>query len=128
MTDIEFELAKERVIRLASKWSSRMGMGWFTIIYIWCREKYQGDQPWETMMSTTTEWAYRKAQISIYLPSLPQSDSEVEAMLVHEFCHILLAPEQQQLDKETCSQYAEAATENVARAILWSSDITREVG
>lgn len=38
-----------------------------------------------------TEWAYRRASISIYPPFWTQTDDEKRDCLKHEFCHIVLS-------------------------------------
>ena len=122
----DYEREKARVERFIEKWASDLGLGWWRVEYRWHDEPCEDDKAGEsTSMQTTSRWEYRWAAIDIYLPScVGAADSEVEHWLVHEYAHVLLSVEQRQLSWKQHGQFGEAATENVARALLW----TREAG
>jgi len=51
---------------------------------------------------TESRWQYMQARIKWYLPSaVRHNNDELEKVLVHELCHVLLSPEQALIDTKT---------------------------
>ena len=88
---------------------------------------------------TESRWQYMQARIKWYLPSAVRHDNDVlEKVLVHELCHVLLAPEQALIDTKTTNdlyhshalgsdadalwernyEHLELATEMVTKAVM----------
>lgn len=123
MTDKEYREQKARIQKLIDKWFKAMGLGWFHVDMVWCRERNK-DSP-DTSAITTTSWQYRNADIQWFLPVIADSDDDfLEGIVVHEFTHILLAPLLMVDKQDDLPLQHEYATECVARAIQW----VREAG
>jgi hypothetical protein len=72
-----------------------------------------------TGAETISRWEYRSATINWYLPSLIRCPpDDLELTVVHEYCHILLAPLECHMKKSGEGEVSEFTTESVARAIL----------
>jgi len=52
---------------------------------------YFKDNQGEAAAKMTTEWNYRRATLSIYPRFWDESEDEQKDILVHEFCHVLVA-------------------------------------
>lgn len=68
-------------------------------------------------------WKYRTATITFYLPKISEhDDDEVEKVVIHELCHVLLSPiSTNMLDQngDYQTQLMEFNTELVTSAMLW---------
>lgn len=79
-------------------WQTRMGLEHFEVRHVFVDRLYD-DEPVVTAI-TECRWQYLTADITWYLPSVARcTDERLEAILVHEYAHILLAPEQEVLDQ-----------------------------
>jgi hypothetical protein len=136
--------AKKRVQKSVDKFEKKLGIGsWWKIKHVFSElpdgatvMPADGLMPTaaRTTACTMTQWQYRTAEITWYLPSVAQiSDKKLDWVTVHEFVHILNAPMATFLfdylrDDEaaveqirTIGQYSrleEFVTENLCRVIM----------
>lgn len=132
----------ERVIDdLAPVWQERMLLGHWSIEHVFLDSYFgdDGEEDFKVTATTESRWQYFQAKIKWYLPSaVRHDDDELERILVHELCHVLLAAEQVLIDARLSSEadreqftnsehaaliernyeHLEHATEMTARAIL----------
>lgn len=132
---------KAHISRLAPKWQKRMNLLHWDIEHVFLDSFYgdDGDEDFKVTAITESRWQYMQAKIKWYLPSaVRHGDKELEKVLVHELCHVLLAPEQALIDTKTHHdithtqmlgseadalwernyEHLELATEMVTRAIM----------
>lgn len=125
MTDKEYREQKKRVQKYIDKWFKVMGLGWFRVDMEWSREP-----DGETGARTYSQWQYRSATITWFLPHLAKYDDDVvEHTVIHEFCHVLLSPlaqTQQDDGNGSGNQINEYATETVASAMEWVREAGRK--
>lgn len=111
---------EKRVLVLVDKWAPLMDLGHFEIANVF-HDDLRGEEADDlesTAAATTTAWEYRSASITWYLPAVAaMTDEGLEQVVVHELCHVLLAPLKEALKANTI-KVEELATENVARAVL----------
>lgn len=135
----------DRVISLVNRkaklWQSRMGLDHWEINHVFIDSFYDDESGEDFKVTAITEsrWQYMQGKIKWYIPSaVRHADDELEKILVHELCHILLAPEQALVDTSTQNnitlgqyidseanalwernyEHLELATELTARAIM----------
>lgn len=138
---VQYQRVEKLIRRLAPIWQKRMNLSHFEIEHVFL-DSYDGGVGIDDFAVTAvaeTRWNYQEAKIKWYLPSaVRHSDERLEGTLVHELCHVLLAPEQSLIDIELekvareqertsdgfdilIQQFyerLEMATENAARAII----------
>jgi hypothetical protein len=88
----------------ASKWQRRMGLMHWDIEHVFIDSYYDDSSGEDFKVTAITEsrWQYMQARIKWYLPSaVRHNNEELEKVLVHELCHVLLAPEQALIDTKT---------------------------
>jgi hypothetical protein len=102
VTKKQFEPVVDRIRALAPLWQERMGLAHFEIehVFLDSLDGEPGDgSDFHTTAVCEVRWQYLEAKIKWYLPSAVRHDPErLEETLVHELCHVLLAPEQSLLD------------------------------
>jgi len=129
------------ITKNSPKWIKRMGLSHWDIEQVFINAYFGDDNGEDFKVTATTEtrWQYMQAVIKWYLPSAVRHDNEtLEKVLVHELCHVLLAPEQALIDTEIIHsanrgrydgnqhdalternyEHLELSTELVTRAIL----------
>jgi|ERR1044072_1486593 hypothetical protein len=122
MTDKQYSQQKKRVGSLIDKWKGPLGIGWYHVKLVWSRA-YSEDNV-RVMAVTETTWQYRQAVITWYLPTVLEETDEdfLESVVVHELCHILLAPlaaaAGENDTKGDSMDVHEYATECVAQALI----------
>ena len=93
---------QERILDITSRLEKELGLdGWLTIRHQF-HPGFDGDHTidsdgnatvYKTTAITTPQWEYRFATITWYLKTaVTQTDQELEAVAIHEYIHILLAP------------------------------------
>lgn len=92
----------EAIVRDRSDiWQDRLGLSHVEIEHVFL-DTFEGagdGSDFHTTACTETRWQYLQAKIKWYLPSLVRHDERtVEAVLVHELVHVLLAAEQTLID------------------------------
>ena len=132
---------RETIERLAPIWQTRMGLDHWTIEHVFLDSLVGDDDGTDFVTTATTEgrWQYGQAKIKWYEPSaVRHDDDELERILVHELCHVLLMCEQTLIDARFAGdaardrftdqehqllidrnyEHLEMATEMTARAVL----------
>lgn len=141
MTAKPTDRVETHIKKIARMWQDRMFLSHWTIEHVFL-DSFSGDdgnEDFKVTAVTESRWQYLQAKIKWYLPSAVRHDNEeLERVLVHELCHVLLAPEQSLIDTriehDTAStaytasehdalaernyEHLELATEMVTRAIL----------
>lgn len=123
MNDKEFEKAKKRVTALFKKWTKDLGLKWYKvgIIYKMGDAPSRGDDYIAPMM-VQSRWMYRTATITVWIEDIPKDDDDLERMIVHELCHILVEP----MRDDEVTDNEEMVVESLARAFLWAEQGARE--
>lgn len=142
-----YQRVEATITKQAHRWQQRLGLSHWDITHVFL-DSFDDDQSsddYKTTAITEARWQYLQARIKWFLPSAARhDDAELEKILVHELCHVLLAPEQQLVDTSidhgsAHNQYSsvendalaarnyeclELATEMATRAILncWNAD------
>lgn len=120
MTDKQFEKERRRVRKLWDKWFRPIGMGWWQVDLSWARERDE-DEP-ATAGLTTTNWQYRTAHVTFFLPSTAElNDEKLEEVVVHELVHILCGPIQDMSTDER-REITEHTVTTIARSLIWSRE------
>lgn len=111
----EHKAAKKQIQRLAKKWAPLAPPGWdVKHLYL----EITDDEHETVMAESKAAWEYHQASIRWYLPACcGQEDAYIEATMVHELVHVLVAPMEQQLPDEQ-TKLCEYTVEQVTRAIL----------
>lgn len=116
MKDLEYEETKQRLERYLKKWHPLLQMGFFQLKYQYIRGLCTDDS--QTCAVTNTHWVYRRAHITWFIEKLASlSDAELEDIVVHEFCHVLLAPVTQDQPEEWHEQ-VEFTTQTMAMLLI----------
>lgn len=115
MTDAEYAEMKERLEKMLSKWHPLLQMGWHTLKYKYVRGYDEDDS---VCAVTKASWTYRRGYITWYMQKLYElNEDELENIVVHEFCHILLAPVTQD-QPENWREQIELTTETMAVILI----------
>jgi hypothetical protein len=118
VTDREYKSQKQRVEKILERWVEPCGFGWWRIEHTWHRSIDDVDENVTRIATTRTLWAYRKAFMHWYLPTIQDMDGdELEHTVVHELCHILVAPAWD--ETATDSHGLEYAVECVAQTLIY---------
>lgn len=117
MTDKEYSKQKKRINAFYDKWAPILGMGWYKVNLLFIRDT-DTNEP-ETAAITSSQSQYRLASIRFFMPIIAsQSDEDLEHIIVHELCHILIAPLSQFTTDEPATNYVhEYSTECFAWAL-----------
>jgi len=112
----ELEVAKHRVKGFASKWHKLMDMNWLSLHHTF-NPNYNEEEKF-VVATTEMDWEYRAGVIDWHLPRVAAiSDKTLEAVVVHEYVHCLVAPIEV-LVKDKDSKLCEYSVESLARAML----------
>lgn len=104
------------VTRRAPVWQKRLGLEHWTIKHV-----YLDDERDDAIATTDAMYQYLQAKVKWYLPlAVQQTDTELEAVLVHELAHVLLAPVGVLVrsDQERDCELLELSAEMTCRALL----------
>lgn len=120
MNDKEYKALKKKIEKLVIRWRDRLGLNSYRLHQEWRRNEPTEDQ--NTGAMTKMRWEYLEADFIWYMPNLVSlTDNELEEVVVHEFCHILLAPLMHE-DTEHGRMVYERVTTTVQRAITYTFD------
>ena len=118
MTDKQFEKERKRVRRLWFKWFKPIGMGWWQVELSYDRARDE-DEP-ATAGLTTTNWQYRTAAVTFFLPATAaMSEEDLEEVVVHEMVHIMCGPIQD-MSSDDRREITEHTVTTIARSIMWA--------
>jgi hypothetical protein len=121
MTDKEYNELKRKLSKIVRVWSHKMGLGWYRIDIKYVNDfAYDKNTDTRDVAATTkSDWQYRQALITFYMPKLaPSTDEELIETVVHELAHVLISPIEDFTD-DSVSQMTEYTTTCVANALLW---------
>lgn len=132
MTDKEYTLQKSRIQGLVEKWMAPLGLKWWNINIRYFREPLpisSGDAAagWQCNAKAEAKWEYLSATVSFNLPAIEGADDEeLERIVVHEFCHVLVhemrewAPEEVSRDRSDVGiKHEERVVTALTSAFLW---------
>lgn len=106
----------ERIRHYVAEWEGVLDLPGVEVIHRFI-ETVRDDEE-GTAADTEVKWQYRRATMRWYLPVLIGTpDDELESILVHEYCHVLLGPLASHL-KPNSVDFEEFAVESIARALL----------
>ena len=124
----------ERLVRkMTPTWEKRLRLDLVVVEHAFLDSYFGDDGEEDFKISAVTEvrWNYDQAKVKWYLPSIARhDDAELERILVHELCHVVLAPEQGIVDTvrgwdvveektiDVLTELREAATERMTRILL----------
>lgn len=109
----QFDAQVVRVNALAKKWEPMLDLPGINVEHRFVNTRGEDDPL--TAADTEVKWEYRWAVIRWYVPTLASmDDAELESVLVHEYCHVLLGI----IPTSKITAHDEHATENVSRALL----------
>lgn len=97
----------------AYEWQERMGLTHFEIEHVFLDSYFgdDGEEDFKITAATEVRWNYMQAKIKWYLPSCVRHNNEhLEKTLVHELCHVLLAPEQALVDAKVEEERSDLTT------------------
>lgn len=115
MSDGEYNELRTQINVLVTDWRKRLGLSDYIITLTFSRGFCQ-ENP-DRVAYTNVFWAYQDAEITFYLETLKDSYKSLEAIIVHELTHILLAPISSNLEPGFEQQH-EFTCENIARVFL----------
>lgn len=118
MNDKQYELLQKRIQKVLDKWMPILGLDKERIRFKYIRE-FNTDK--YTVAQCYPLWQYKSHTIEFFMPSVNEAtEDELEEDIVHELCHILIAPatgNDPPADRPTLEQH-ELATQNVAFALV----------
>lgn len=110
------------ITKKAALWQTRMGLDHWEIDHVFLDTFYgdDGDEDFKVTAITESRWQYMQAKIKWYMPSaVRHDDDELEKVLVHELCHVLLAPEQALVDTKTHHSVSSSQFTGFEADALW---------
>ena len=120
MTDKEYEKLKKRLQKIINKWLPVLGLDRERIRFKYLRT-YDGSDHY-TVAKCYPLWQYKTHNVEFLMPAVQDvDDAELEEDVVHELCHILIAPASGNSAPEEDKHYTaqvELATQNVAFALI----------
>lgn len=138
MPNERYDAVVEECNELLTEWAPRVGLGSWEIDLVFLDEyESPARDDYATTATTQGRWQYEQAKIAFYLPvAAGKARWQLERVMVHELCHVLLMPEQDvvfsylELLGETLDETAyahveeqvlktlELSTERATRAVL----------
>lgn len=110
------DIAWIRIERAAKKWTKVLAIEHLSILH----KRLDASDPddADSVAFTRTSWQYESASIHWHVPKVCcYNDEELDWVMVHELCHVLLDPMEQHV-KDTHLKDREFAVTRVAKAIL----------
>lgn len=112
-----YDAAWERVLVATAKWEALLGLDYLSIYHR--RIDALADEPHQSIIAETkAQWQYKQASILWYVPNVATiEDDQLEGVVIHEFCHVLLASMECLITPTKHREACEYAIQNVADAI-----------
>lgn len=121
MTDKEFNQTKKRIQALIKKWYHPAGWGWWRTDFRYSDERQPGND--DVAAETHADFKYSHANITFYMPVVSQlNDEKLEAMFVHELCHITASIYPNFDDNPDAVARFERTVDDFARHIIWARE------
>ena len=132
MTDKEYREAKAKVLRVYSSWKNELGLRDWAIRLHFERGAPEETTPFVVLGVTSASWAYKIAEITFHLANFKdRTDYEIEEIVVHELCHILVCEMRTTVPSQEMStemnRHEERVVTQLARAFIWTRDAGRKV-
>ena len=129
MTDLQYEEQKQRVENVLEKFIKPLGFAWWDVGVVFERQPSLDDTDNKEVQGTCQSfWQYRSATLTFYLASLSGvNDRDLEDMVIHELCHILVAPVEDYSSPDKQDK-TELATTNVAFALRFAYEEGKRLG
>lgn len=117
MTDKEYNQLKTKLTKLTKKWRDKLGLNSYRLHHTWDRTtKELADN---CGAEVKMRWEYLEADFTWYMPALMDlDDGELEEVVLHEYCHILVSPLMYD-DSDHGRMIYERVTTTVQRAISY---------
>lgn len=131
MTDAEYKALKSKLHRMALEWSERIGLGWWKLKFVWCRDGINDSKVPNAAAATDVQWPYLEAAIRFDMPLLAdkdqfEDDAALEMLVLHELTHVLVnelrCDECQHDEKKDVMHHEERVVTTVAKAFRWAYD------
>ncbi len=131
MKDAEYEDLKARILALIDYWQARLGLKWWRIYHTFVRDtgefRTDGERAPETAANCSADWRYLEAHISYnMLKCLDLDPDELEYIIVHEYCHVLVNETRDPADLKGFIPHEERVVTTLAKAFIWTRDMTKE--
>lgn len=110
---------KERIVAVVDEWTARLGIEQlgFIVNHRFVNDYASDDLGPTTVAETKGDWEYRNFGVVWYLGSAARLDDDgLIGVFVHEICHVLLAPMEQNVP-DKYAKLCEFAIESVTRAM-----------
>lgn len=128
MTDAEYAAQKKRIAALSKKWLKPLGLLWWNVEMVYCREGIPQDNPeraaenWQPMARAKVLWPYLRLVIEWNMPEVAErNDDDLERIFVHECCHALVNEMREWHDHpaESAIDHEERVVTMLTNAFLW---------
>jgi len=117
MTDKEYAKQRNRIKKIADTLIKPLGFSWFTITLEYKRRFDYNDT--DIMAKCHAQPDYMMATIEFFVPSIVElSDEELKHVILHELCHLLVAPIFHNPSKQTFEQSTELVTRALETATM----------
>jgi predicted SprT family Zn-dependent metalloprotease len=117
----KFKRARKRFNRIALEWATRMGLKWWSLHFLYygkTPKKFRREDGHQTAVRVLARWQYLEAYFEVNTPAIARmSDSELEALVVHEMCHVLVNEM-----REKGIKHEERVCSRLAQAFLWTKE------
>lgn len=118
MNDREYAKQKKRIKALIDEFFKPLGFGWYTVDFRYDRD-LNGDNT-NVAATTHVDWHYMQATITFFVPRISDlTDEELYGVVIHELCHIIVAP----LQADPSNATWELTTELVARTVRFAINV-----
>lgn len=130
MKDAEYEALKERIETLFDYWQARLGLKWWRVWRSYVRDasefRVDDERKPDTSACAEVDWRYLEATIKFnMLPCSRCEDDELEYVIVHELCHVLIN-ETRGPELKAYQGHEERVATTLAKAFIWTRDMTRD--
>lgn len=128
MNDADYEKQKVRVLERFTRWKDDMGLAGWHLDIAWYRECANTDAQGsgDTAMEVSSQWQYRQALFSVYLPKVAlEDDDRLDWMVCHEILHVLVA--EMRGDRKV-NKHEERVCSQLAQSFIWVRTCAEERG
>lgn len=117
----EYKRAKKRFEKIAWAWAYRMGLRWWDLHFSFHRKtpkKFKRKDGHQTGVRVLARWQYLEAYFEVNTPAVAKlSDAELEVVIVHELCHVLVNEM-----REKGVKHEERVCSRLSQAFLWTKE------
>jgi len=117
----EYKRARKRFRTIFDKWHRPLGLLWWHIEIYYHKKtpkSFKKKNGKVVVARVTARWEYAEATINVNIPAVAQmDDAELENLVVHEMCHILVAEM-----REKGIKHEERVCSMLSQAFLWTKE------